>query len=211
MNINTVDKVKKNKHLKLLKAYNNNIKISDMNLNNKYTEFEQSKIDESRTLLYEIEKKPTRYKRYFRGQIIRIKFGVNIGSEFSGEHFAIVISKRDTMLNPVIHVIPLTSKKHNYNFNIGNIIYCKEKINILKDKMMKSSSNLDRKEIGRVIRYYSNHQRTISYACIKHLKTISKLSVCRPINKYDYINELKVPSDTMKQIDREIISEYTLL
>lgn len=102
-------------HIKLMKAYDNNIKISNMNLRNKFTEFENSKLSESETLLYEINVKPTRFKKYSRGQIVKVKFEVNIGSEFSGDHYAIVISKQDTMLNPILHVIPLTSKKHNYN------------------------------------------------------------------------------------------------
>ena len=99
------------KHLKLMKAYNNDIQISDMNLKDKFTEFENSKLNESETLLYEVNVKPTRFKRYSRGQIVKVRFGVNIGSEFSGDHYAIVISKQDTMLNPILHVIPLTSKK----------------------------------------------------------------------------------------------------
>ena len=39
------------KHLKLKKAYLNNIEISDKNLGDKYTKFEDSKLDESQTLL----------------------------------------------------------------------------------------------------------------------------------------------------------------
>ena len=99
---------KETKHIKLMKAHNNNIQISDMSLKDKYTEFENSKLNESETLLYEINVKPTRFKRYSRGQIVKVKFGVNIGSEFSGDHYAIVIPKQDTMLNPILHVIPLT-------------------------------------------------------------------------------------------------------
>lgn len=99
------------KHLKLIKAHTNNITISDMNLKNKYTEFENSKLNESETLLYEINKKPKRFKRYSRGQIVKIKFGVNIGSEFSGEHYAIVISKQDTMMNPVLQCYSTNIKK----------------------------------------------------------------------------------------------------
>ena len=121
------------KHLKLMKAHQNNITISDKNLENKYTNFEESKLDESKTLLYEINTKPNHYKRFSRGQIVRIKFGVNIGSEFSGDHYAIVISKKDTMLNPIIHVIPLTSKRHNYNVKIENLLYNENEINKLKD------------------------------------------------------------------------------
>lgn len=84
----------KTKHIKLIKAHNNNITISDMNLKDKFAEFEHSKLDESETLLYEINKKPQRFKRYSRGQIVKIKFGVNIGSEFSGDHMQLLFLKK---------------------------------------------------------------------------------------------------------------------
>ena len=103
---------KENKYKKLLKVHFNNITISNMNLHDKYTYFEDSKLKESKTLLYEIQEKPNKYKRYSRGSIIKVRFGVSIGSEFSGDHYAITISKKDTMMSPVLHVIPLTSKKH---------------------------------------------------------------------------------------------------
>ncbi len=198
------------KHLKLMKAHQNNITISDKNLENKYTNFEESKLDESKTLLYEINTKPNHYKRFSRGQIVRIKFGVNIGSEFSGDHYAIVISKKDTMLNPIIHVIPLTSKRHNYNVKIENLLYNENEINKLKDLLNNENDAVKIKKIKKCIKYYESKKDKNTYACIKHLKTVSKLSVCKLINEYDYLNNLKISNNTLKMIDDEIIKEYTL-
>ena len=202
---------KETKHLKLIKTHDNNIQISDMNLKDKFTEFENSKLNESETLLYEINVKPTRYKRYSRGQIVKVKFGVNIGSEFSGNHYAVIISKQDTMFNPILHVIPLTSKKHNYNLELDNILYNEEKINKLKKLLVKEKNEKRIKKIQSCIKYYSNRKNKISYACIKHLKTISKLSICKLINEYDYLDQIKVSNNTLRKIDEEIIKEYTLL
>ena len=203
---------KETKHLKLMKAYNNNIIISDLNLKDKFTEFENSKLNESETLLYEINNKPQKFKRYSRGQIVKVKFGVNIGSEFSGDHYAIIISKKDTMMNPIIHVIPLTSKKHNYNIKINNILYNEEKINEMKVLLNTVKDTKKQKELIKCINYYEDRRNKISYACIKHLKTISKLSVCKPFNDYDYtyLNGLKVNHEILKLIDQEIIKEYTM-
>lgn len=198
------------KHIELMKAHDNNIKISDMNLKDKFTEFENSKLNESETLLYEINTKPTRFKRYSRGQIVRVKFGVNIGSEFSGDHYAIVISKKDTMSNPVLHVIPITSKKHDYNMELDNILYNKEKIDELK-KLLIEESNENIKKIKECIKYYSNRKDKMTYACIKHLKTISKLSIYKPINEFDYIDKIKISNELLRKIDEEIVKEYTLL
>lgn len=203
---------KETKHIKLMKAHNNNITISDMNLKDKFTEFENSKLNESETLLYEINKQPENFKRYSRGQIVKVKFGVNIGSEFSGDHYAIIISKKDTMKNPILHVIPLTSKKHNYNVKISNILYNEDNINTLKEAAEKETDSKKKKEIEKCIKYYENRKNKISYACIKHLKTISKLSICKPFNEYDYnyLNKLKVSTDILDLIDQEIIKEYTM-
>ena len=153
------------RYIKLIKTHKNNIIISNMNLKDKFTQFENSKLDESATLLYEISVKPTTFRRYSRGQVVKVKFGVNIGSEFSGDHYAVVISKQDTMRNPILHVIPLTSKKHNYK---------------------------------------------ISYACIKHLRTVSKLSIRKSINEFDYLDKIKISNDLLRKIDEEIVKEYTL-
>lgn len=193
-----------------MQAYQNNITLSDMNLPDKFTDFENSKLNESETLLYEINTKPKTFKRYSRGQIVKVKFGVNIGSEFSGDHYAIIISKGDTMMNPVLHVIPLTSKQHNYNIEIDNILYNEEQINNLKELLKAEKDKKNIKEIKSCIKYYSNRKDKISYACIKHLKTISKLSICKPINKYDYLNKLKVSPELLKEIDEEIVKEYTM-
>ena len=59
------------KHLKLMKTYNNDIQIFDMNLKDKFTEFENSKLNESETLLYEVNIKQIRFKRYSRGQVVK--------------------------------------------------------------------------------------------------------------------------------------------
>lgn len=194
-----------------MKAYNNNIQISDMNLKDKYTEFEKSKLNESETLLYETSVKPNRFKRYSRGQIVKVKFGVNIGSEFSGDHYAVVISKQDTMLNPIIHVIPLTSQKHNYNIELDNLLYNEEEINKLIKLLVNEQDKNNIKKIIQCIKYYSNRRDKISYACIKHLKTVSKLSVCKPINEFDYLHKIKISNSLLRKIDEEIVKEYTLL
>lgn len=201
---------KETKRLKLIQTHQNNITLSDMNLLDKFTEFENSKLNESETLLYEVKFKQKKFKRYSRGQVVRVRFGVNIGSEFSGEHYAIIISKGDTMMNPILHVIPLTSKQHNYNIEVDNILYNEEKIDDLKKLLKTESDKKKMKEINNCIKYYSNRKGKKSYACIKHLKTISKLSVCKPINKYDYLSEIKVSNELLKKIDEEIIKEYTM-
>jgi hypothetical protein len=202
---------KETKHLKLLKAHNNNLKLSDMNLSDKFADFENSRLNQSETLLYEANVRPTRFKKYSRGQIVKVRFGVNIGSEFSGDHYAIIVSKKDTMINPILHVIPLTSKKHNYNLDIGNILYNENEISKLEEKLNLTEDKDSINKINTCIKYYKSKKNKTSYACIKHLKTISKLSICKTMNEYDYLDRLKVSNELLHTIDEEILKEYTLL
>lgn len=208
--IEIINKEQQKKHLKLMKAHQNNIIISDMNLKDKYTNFEDSKLNESKTLLYEISRKNKTYTRYGRGRIVRVKFGVNIGSEFSGDHFAIVVSKQDTMMSSTLHVIPITSKKHLKNLEIGNILYDQKKFDNLNNLLNLTADENEKKKIKTCIKFYKKRKNTISYACYDHMKTISKLSITNNINEYDYISKLKCTADIMKAIDDCIIKEYTI-
>ncbi len=203
--------LKKTKMKKLVEAHTNNIEISNMNLKDKYTNFEQSKLQESKTLLYEIKEKPKYFKRYSRGRIVKVSFGVNIGSEFSGDHFAIVVSKNDTAYNPVLHVIPITSKFHKNYLNIGSALINEEYIKELNDLYNSTEiSDKDKKKITTCLKYYKSRDNYISYAAIEHMKTVSKLSIMKPINEYDYITKLKLSNDLLEELNEEIIKEFTI-
>lgn len=56
---------------------------------------------------------PSSLKRYKRGEIIKVHLGYNIGSEEGGLHYAVIVKKDNSIYNPVITIIPLTSIKHD--------------------------------------------------------------------------------------------------
>ena len=58
------------------------------------------------------------YKKYQRGTIVKVDFGIGIGSEMSQVHFAIVLNNYDNYKNNVLTVIPLTSNKGKFNLNL---------------------------------------------------------------------------------------------
>lgn len=59
-----------------------------------------------------------KYKKYSRGTILLVDFGENVGFEFNGKHFAIVLNKNDSEKSGKLMVIPLTSKdKKNRHIN----------------------------------------------------------------------------------------------
>lgn len=50
---------------------------------------------------------------YKRGNIVKLNFGFNIGSEYGGLHYGVVLDNHNAQSSPVITVIPLTSVKDN--------------------------------------------------------------------------------------------------
>lgn len=71
---------------------------------------------------------PTRNLAYKRGNIVKLNFGFNIGSEYGGLHYGIVLDNKNSHNSPVLTIIPLTSMKdnkavHNNSVDLGNEIY----------------------------------------------------------------------------------------
>lgn len=55
--------------------------------------------------------KKKKYWSFARGSIIKVDLGFNVGYELGGVHYAVVITKNDSIYSGTINVIPLTSKK----------------------------------------------------------------------------------------------------
>lgn len=68
-------------------------------------------------------KNQTKFQIYKRGAIILVNFGINIGNELSGNHFAIVLNKSDHPKNPVLTVVPLSSKNKKIYLPLQDDIY----------------------------------------------------------------------------------------
>ncbi|MEB8171693.1 type II toxin-antitoxin system PemK/MazF family toxin [Macrococcus caseolyticus] len=211
------------------------------------------------------------YNSYKRGTIIYIDFGVNVGSEISGGHFAIVITKNDNRKSSMLNVVPLTSKNKKFYLPIDKTVF-ENASNVLKqhledyikniqrkndtldeltkeydilyketkkeidfyresdnvtienyqeidDKISKLQATIDTqkeiiKEIDKeknmiehVYRKYSNYDKQ-TFACYKSIQTVSKLKV-RKINKFDPSGKMKVDNNTLDQLDKKILTEYT--
>lgn len=71
---------------------------------------------------------PSRNIAYKRGNIVKVHFGFNIGAEYGGLHYAIVLDNHNAHNSPVVTVIPLTSSKagkeiHSNSVDLGNELY----------------------------------------------------------------------------------------
>lgn len=80
----------------------------------------------------------SRLIRYSRGNVIRLNFGFNIGKEFGGLHFAVVIDNDNKRSADVLTVIPLSSsdgkKVHERSADLGTELFEKissKQINLL--------------------------------------------------------------------------------
>lgn len=96
---------------------------------------------------------PKRNISYKRGNIIKLNFGFNIGSEYGGLHYAIVLDNNNAHNCPTVTVIPLTSIKpdgviHKNSVHLGNELY--RLLKIKYDTTLKSLKD-EQKELDEAI------------------------------------------------------------
>ena len=89
--------------------------------------------DYVRMINFEEKYEPTKNISYKRGNIVKVDFGFNIGAEYGGLHYGIVLDNNNAHNSPVVTVIPLTSIKseketHFNSVELGNEIYRSLKI-----------------------------------------------------------------------------------
>lgn len=107
--------------------------------------------DYVRMINFEEEFDPTRNISYKRGNIVKVDFGFNIGAEYGGLHYGIVLDNNNAHNSPVVTVIPLTSIKNDkqVHFNsveLGNEIY--RSLKIKYDTISKALKE-EQEEIGK--------------------------------------------------------------
>lgn len=209
---------------KLQQALQNNLQISNLNLPNKFRSFESWELTRSQRLLFEIGRTKNTYKRFPRGSIVKVDFGVNVGGEFSEQHFAITLNKKDNMYNNILTVIPLTSKKHNNSVELKSLIVDMYLNNLKQesDKLIDEIENSDEKltpekfqefqlkigEMQTIINYYQSLKNNFSYALVEQIKTVSKLNILPPINRYDIVNSTICSEGEMIKIDKAIAKKF---
>lgn len=85
----------------------------------------------------------TRLIRYSRGDVIRVNFGFNIGKEFGGLHYAVVIDNHNNRNADVVTVIPLSSSDgkqiHHRNVDLGTELF--EKVDAVQKNLLLSAKS----------------------------------------------------------------------
>lgn len=229
-----------NKSDKLIDKACNNFKNISKNIRNKKFEHIDTWVHKTSTLYKKENKENINpvYPRYDFGTIIKVDFGINLGSELSGPHFAITLERYDSTKNPVITVLPLTSHhSKNRNLELNDLILeeftkrlnknlnrIKSELNTMQiklyeekfqneeeQKLFKNTIKLKINEIKKIedmVKYYSNYAKN-SYACLNQITTISKEKIIKPKNEFDIIGRSKCNCKTMQIISKEIIKKFT--
>ena len=105
-----------------------------------------------------------------RGSIVYADFGFNVGMEYGGLHYAIVLNKEDARSNHLLHVLPLTSVKEKtdmgnlkyFQFPIGNEVF-----QLLSNKALQKA-----RELSEMHDRYSNK----NYELTTRAKSIDSLT-----------------------------------
>lgn len=89
---------------------------------------------------------PRSIKALSRGSIVYADFGFNVGMEYGGLHYAIVLNKKDSRSNHLLQVLPLTSVKETTDMNklkyfqlpIGDEVF-----QLLRNKVIQKTNELN--------------------------------------------------------------------
>lgn len=92
---------------------------------------------------------PKYLPKYKFGSVVEVNLGFRVGSEFGGQHYGIVINKRDKKSNPNLTIIPMRSIKEKIHYtevNIGNEFYnlAQNKVNLLNEQYTTMKNELEK-------------------------------------------------------------------
>ena len=90
--------------------------------------------DYCKMIAFENNFKPSKNIAYKRGDIVKVAFGFNIGSEEGGLHYAVVIDKENPHNSPVVTVVPLSSMKQGKKLHVSEVSLGNELYKLLKTK-----------------------------------------------------------------------------
>lgn len=113
----------KNKE-KLTRARDILTSIANNPRNKKFKKLSTSDIFRAKQLRNDNNNSKKVFRRYKKGSIIFVDFGIGIGNEFSHPHFCVVMDNKDNPLKGTLTVIPLTSKEKKFFIRLDkNMIY----------------------------------------------------------------------------------------
>ena len=184
-------------------------------------------------LKFEKRFNPNRLPVYKYGSVIDVNLGFNVGDEFGGKHYCVVLNKHDNKRNQLLTVIPLSSMKpgmtkaklNKSEVYLGSSLYdilttkTQTEINLYKKILSNETeylktSKIDRDRLKQDIEKSKNRLnkldklKTGSYARCSQITTISKMRIFDPKNLNDALIDIQLPKDNMKDISEKIQKLY---
>ncbi len=143
----------------------------------------------------EVDFKPSSLRAYSRGEVILVTLGFNVGSEFGGEHFGVVVSDSKKN-NPGINIIPLTSYKDEF-----------EGVDLsgLTEEDIEKSINNNSVYLGNL----PGINEKLSIALVNQMQYISKIRVKSPKSAKQKVE--KISDEQLNKLDDKIRKMYTKL
>lgn len=184
-------------------------------------------------LKFEKRFNPNRLPVYKYGSVIDVNLGFNVGDEFGGKHYCVVLNKHDNKKNQLLTVIPLSSMKpgmtkeklNKSEVYLGSSLYdilitkTQTEINLYQkilsneDEYLKTTEiyrNQLRQEMlksqKRIVKI--DKLKTGSYARCSQITTISKMRIFDPKNLNDALIDIQLPKDNMKDISENLQKLY---
>lgn len=118
--------------------------------------------------MFEEKFDPVRLKKYEAGDIIDVNFGLNVGTEFAGAHFAVVIGN-NIRKNPNILVVPLSS---------------------YADPSEIRKNEVDLLVLPQLNHYRNNPQAKGTRAVVEQIRNINKMRIYYPKRVNDSLGKL---------------------
>ena len=171
---------------------------------------------------------PKSLKHFKRGDIVKANLGFNVGNEFGGLHYCVVINSNDNLSAGHLNIIPLSSAKEEKEYNTETCIdlgdeLCSlltQKFNsemsftIKKFKEIDEIKNLTPDEVSKISKKINllkkldielEKMKHGSIAYVHQITTISKQRIFRtPI-----LSGIKLSNESLDLLDKKIIDLFT--
>lgn len=131
-----------------------------------------------------------------RGSIIKIDFGLPLGSEFGGLHYAIVLHDSNSA-NPLVSVLPIKSYKGN-NYYKTDILFDDEIYQAIRSHLLIAKS-IRRHRIKAFKKFLRNHNKLVENLFVQAEKEGFSLKK----NAFDLLGVMLHGSEQLKAVLRE--------
>ena len=81
------------------------------------------------------------YRKFKRGSLVFVEFGVNVGKELSNRHWAVVLDKSDYVSKGTLTVVPVSSKERSDYVKIDEVI-AKNPFAFIEEYLISSARNI---------------------------------------------------------------------